>query len=95
MLDKGHLQYMGLGVCTISPKINTQFPYFQKMTPGKNYIQCADDYSNLIEKVNWCLDNPEECRRIGGEASFLFHHFCLPKNVARWVSEVMNGEHKK
>ena len=94
MLDKGHLQYMGLGVCTVSPGISTMFPRFVPMVNGEHYVQCSGDYSDLVEKVQWCLDNPKECLRIGKNARGLFDQNCLPKKAVEWVEEVMENHYK-
>jgi hypothetical protein len=94
MMDKGHLQYMGLGVCTISPHITTMFPRFKHMVDGEHFVECAGDYSNLIDKIQWCMDNPKECLRIGKNAQELFNRSCLPVSAVSWVEEVMEKHYK-
>ena len=36
-----------------------------EMEPGVHYLEVKWDWSDLVEKVEWCFDNDEECERIG------------------------------
>lgn len=81
MLDRGQLQYMALGCCTVSPKLLTVLPYSQQLIPGTHYVQCDDDYSDLIEKIEWCKANREDCVTIGKNAKQLFLETCTPHKL--------------
>lgn len=89
MLDRGQYESIGLGVCTISPRIKTVMPWDQDLIPSEHYISCADDYSDLLEKVEWCLDNKGECKRIGDNARALFDEYCLPDRYLGWIEKTM------
>ena len=79
MLDRGHYEQLALGVCVISPKINTLLPYRMELIPKTHYLNCADDYSDLVELINWCQRNRESCRAIGNQARQLFMNYCMPE----------------
>ena len=32
---------------------------------GKHYVELKQDYSDLEEKLNWCINNDKECKYIG------------------------------
>ncbi|MEM9023253.1 MAG: hypothetical protein AAGB22_05910 [Bacteroidota bacterium] len=86
MLDRGQFQYMGLGCCTISPPLRTVLPQYQKLLPGVHYVACAPDYSDLIERVEWCRAHRQECREIGANARKLFLSVATPETLWSWIS---------
>lgn len=85
MLDRGHIQYLAFGCCTISPQIVDLLPYDTKLIPGTHYIKCKNDYSNIIEKIEWCKTHRDECREIGNNAQKLFDYACSPKRLWDWI----------
>lgn len=89
MLDRGQFQMMAFGACTISPYLRTILPYGQKLIPGTDYIECKPDYSDLIEKIEWCKANREECRQIGFNAKLLFQEYCTPKKIIEWIDQCL------
>lgn len=85
MLDRGHLQYLAFGCCTIAPPIVDRLPYGKRMLPGVHYIQCASDYSDLIEKIDWCREHRDICRKIGRYAKKLFLKTSTPAKLLEWL----------
>lgn len=85
MLDRGHLQYLAFGCCTIAPSIVDRLPYGKKLLPSVHYVQCASDYSDLIEKIEWCRKHRGTCRRIGRSAKQLFLKTSTPAKLLEWV----------
>ena len=85
MLDRGHYEQLAMGVCTISPNIRTSLPNFQKLVPGIHYLSCKDDYSDLIDVIEWCRENRKECINIGQNAKILFKENCMPEKYWSWV----------
>ena len=90
MLDRGHNQYLGLGCCTISPRIINRLPFNKKMIPGVHYLECAPDYSDLLSIIDWCRINRNKCTQIGNNAKKLFIESCTPVNIWKWVEQCMN-----
>jgi len=84
MLDRGQLQQMAFGCCTISPYISDIFINVQDF--DKIYIQCANDYSDLVEKIAWCKENRDECIRIGQNAKMLFEETSTPERLWQWIN---------
>jgi hypothetical protein len=99
MLDRGQNELMALGVCTISPKIKTILPYGKELIPKIDYIACANDYSDLEQKIKWCYENKDECKRIGDNARLMFDSFCVPEKYLGWLEkkteEYYNGDFTK
>jgi hypothetical protein len=81
MIDRGQLQYMGFGCCTISPNLPEKLPF--------NNNQCKDDYSDLIETLNnksfeiWYT-------KIGKAAKSLFQKTCTPEAIGEWIGSKLN-----
>ncbi len=89
ILDRGQFQMMAFGCCTISPKLLTILSYNQKLIPGQHYIECKADYSDLIDKIEWCKSNRKECIKIGKQAQELFSQYCTPEKITEWVSQCL------
>lgn len=90
ILDRGQFQYMAFGACTISPKLKIVLPYMRDVLPRVHYVECADDYSDLIEKIEWCKEHRLECVRIGWSAKKLFSETSTPDAIWRWMCMVLN-----
>lgn len=79
MLDRGHAQFMGFGCCTISPHLNDILPGNVRIEPGVHYVQCANDYSDLQEQIEFVRHNRQLATVIGSNAKDLFRQCCMPK----------------
>lgn len=86
MVDRGHMELIGLGVCTISPKLQTVFPNNQTLKPGKHYIQCQDDYSNLVEIIQGLQRDPSLAAKIGRNARKFYEKFYTPEKYWEWIA---------
>jgi hypothetical protein len=90
MLDRGQCQYFGLGSCTISPRLISTLSWNKKIEPGIHYIQCNDDYSDLIEKIEWVRNNKTDAIKIGESAKLLFQKTTTPRNQILWIKHCLN-----
>ena len=90
MLDRGHIQYLGLGVCTISPYLINYLPGGGTMEPGVHYVKCADDYSDLVDTIEWCRNNRDACVEIGRNAKKLFMERFTPEPLWAYVREMLS-----
>jgi len=91
MIDRGHLQYMAFGCCTISPKIIDVLPYDGHLIPDEHYVECASDYSDLIEKIEYCRTHRDFCIEIGRKGQELFEQSCSPDKLWDWIIEKVYG----
>jgi hypothetical protein len=85
MLDRGQFQFIAFGACTISPHLNNVLSHNQTLLPGIHYIQCKDDYSDLISKIEWCKKNRGACMQIGNNAKNLFLKTSTPSAVGSYI----------
>lgn len=89
ILDRGQLQYWAFGACTISPLIDIRLPWFNLPQPGVHYVECAADFSDLVDRIEWCRNNRVACRTIGAAAKELFLGCCTPAQVWSWIEHCM------
>lgn len=84
-LDRSQHQLLGLGVCTISPDI-FMAPLGERLVAGEHYVVCRDDYADLIERIEWCREHREACRRIGRQAQGFFQAHGTPRAIWQYVA---------
>jgi hypothetical protein len=89
MVDRGHLESMGLGVCVVAPPITDVLAGFIQPVAGVHYVECKADYSNLVRVVEWCKDNRDRCQEIGDNCKELFRKYYTPENYWKWIDECM------
>ena len=89
MLDRGQYEQIGLGVCTISPLIRTVMPGGKPLEPGKHYLMCKDDYSDLTAIIDWCRDNRGKAHQVGKNAQQFFKENCMPGPYWEWVDSCL------
>jgi hypothetical protein len=87
MVDRGHMELIGLGVCTISPQLYTIFPHYQQLKEGIHYIKCKDDYSDLVDIINTLQKNTEISKSIGSNARKFYDEYYTPDAYWQWILE--------
>ena len=60
--------------------------------PGVHYVECNEDYSDLIEKVNWVRGNKDKAINIGKAAKKLFIETSTPEKQMEWINKCTNKE---
>lgn len=91
MVDRGHMELIGLGVCTVSPRLDTIFPWHKLLEPGVHYLQCKDDYSDLADIIRDAESNKDLCKDIGNNARKFFNKYYTPTKYWQWILENMNN----
>lgn len=92
MLDRGQLQLMAFGTCTISPNLPEYLPFNKQLMPDVDYIRCNDDYSDLIDKIEWVKAHPKKAIDIGQNAKELFQQTSVPEKIEEWILFNLKGE---
>jgi hypothetical protein len=87
MVDRGHLELFGLGVCTISPELYTVFPQNQTLVAGEHYIKCQDDYSDLVDVIHSLQQTPSFAKAIGNHARKFYESYYAPEKYWQWIME--------
>jgi len=86
MLDRAQFQYMALGCATISPNLPEMLPFNQVLIPGKHYIRCKDDYSDLVDIVKGAACEQDYLKGIGNNAKKLFEETSTPEKLGEWIA---------
>ncbi len=89
MIDRAHVQMFAMGCCVITTEIPNIFPNNLKPIPNIHYIKCKDDYSDLIELIEWCKDNRKKCIEIGDNAKELFDLTLLPSSIEKQIKQLI------
>lgn len=92
ILDRGQFQQIAFGACTVSPRLNIVLPHMRELEPGVHYVECASDYSDLIDKIEWCKDHRAVCREIGQSAKNLFSETSVPNAIWYWMYKALEEE---
>lgn len=90
ILDRGQFEYMAFGCCTISPKLTDCIAFEKKLEPDIHYVQCKDDYSDLIDKIQYVYDNKLKAMEIGTNVKKLFSETSMPSKLVDWIKECLN-----
>lgn len=92
ILDRGQFQYMAFGACTISPPPDITLPFGSQPQTGVHYLACSPDYSNLIDVIEHCKENRDQCRTIGRQAKELFLSTSTPEKIWKWMNQCLFEE---
>ena len=92
ILDRGQFQFMAFGACTISPKLDITLPGMRPVLANVHYMECAQDFSNLKEIIEWARAHRTSCREIGANASALFAETSLPWKIWGWIGGCLESE---
>jgi len=85
MIDRGIFQSMFLGCCCITSSIPEKLPWDLSLIPGEDYVLCADDYSDLIEKINWVSAHRIEAVEIGRKVKEKCATYFNPESLVKWI----------
>ncbi len=85
ILDRGQLQLMALGVCTISPVLDITLLWWKTLRPGIDYLTCRPDFSDLPKAIEYVRKNPQTAQAIGRSAREQFKRYLMPAKLAEWI----------
>ncbi len=80
-----------MGFPPISHKHITHLSRNKKPEAGIHYVECKSDYSDLIDKITWCINNKNECIKIGNRAKELMNETSLPLKQVEWIKKCIYG----
>jgi hypothetical protein len=55
---------MGCCVLKVASEANYRQWYYDRIQPWTHYVPVKADFSDILEKIAWCRDNPEPCAAI-------------------------------
>jgi hypothetical protein len=92
ILDRGQLQYLAFGACTVSPRLSIDLPYGHHLIPNVHYLECQTEWCDLVERIEWARSHRTECLEIGRNARKLFENTLTARALFEWVSQCLLGE---
>lgn len=60
-----------------------------------HYISIKSDFSDLIEKIEWCRQHDDECLTIANNALDLGKHLLAKQNMTSWIAKMINSQETK
>lgn len=70
---------------------STKEQWFYNLTqPWKHYIPCAHDFSNLVERVDWVLQNQGLAKEIAENATTLAKDYLRPQYIDYYLVQLIN-----
>jgi hypothetical protein len=85
MVDRGQMELIGLGVPTVSPRLTTRFVHDCLLEPGVHYIECRQDYSDLVEILQNLKDKPDYLKYVSQNAWNFFEQHYTPEKYWEWI----------
>jgi hypothetical protein len=77
------------GSVLLKPDMSNVITYPNIYIPYETYVPCNLDYSDLIEKIEWIMDNPIKCSEIVKNAQELVKKFYTPENLALYWKDIL------
>nr|XP_022907429.1 KDEL motif-containing protein 1-like isoform X2 [Onthophagus taurus] len=64
--------------------------FYNELKPNIHYVSIEEDLSDLVEKIEWAINNDDEARKIGLEGQKFAVENLLPSNVFCYYTQLLN-----
>ena len=65
-----------------------------KLEPYVHYVPLNDNFDNLVEIVEWCIENDDKCKEISKNATSYMRKFFNTKNEKKILLEILERYQK-
>jgi hypothetical protein len=89
--DRSVLQYMAFGCPVVMPRVNLHLPRYTTLKPGVHYVECAGDFSDVLEQIKWVRENREAATVLGANAKRMFMSNLVPRMMVEYMSGICDG----
>jgi len=79
-----------LGFCVLNVESKYKLWFEPFLEEGVHYIGIKHDLSNLVEKIEWCLEHDDECKQIAINGANFFMKYINKNFVYDYLSDVLN-----
>lgn len=62
-----------------------------KLVPWEHYVPVKDDFSDLVDVFQWCVEHPDMCERIADNANAWMRQFGNPETERKIVVDVLKA----
>lgn len=80
---------LGTGSVSIIVESNYNLWYSNQLVPFTHYVPVKGDCSDLIEKIQWCIDNDKECKKIANNAKKFYDKILSKKGMMTYLSNLL------
>lgn len=77
------------GSCILMVESKYRLWYKHMLKPYIHYIPIKSDLSDLIEKVKWCKNNDEKCKRIASNAKLFADTYLCKKGILDYLEKLL------
>jgi hypothetical protein len=85
ILDRTHMQSFALGIPVITSKMSTLLPFGEEWIPNVDYIECDDNFTNIIDVINQYKFDKKYLDYISNNSRIKFEKTCTPTAVKEWI----------
>lgn len=78
------------GSVIFKPESDWQQWFYDSFLPWKHFVPVKDDFSDVIEKVEWCRNNEDKCIEMVKNCKELFHEIYYHPNVVKKMESVID-----
>ncbi|CCV02395.1 putative tyrosine protein kinase [Armadillidium vulgare iridescent virus] len=71
-----------------SPENGWKMWFFDKIKPYIHFVPVKSDLSDLIEKIQWCRDNDEECKLIAENAKQFYKDWLSKESILDYLQSI-------
>uniref|UniRef100_A0A7S3L8V7 Glycosyl transferase CAP10 domain-containing protein n=1 Tax=Amphora coffeiformis TaxID=265554 RepID=A0A7S3L8V7_9STRA len=82
----GFMMRLGSVIIKVLPRqVADRMWYFPILKPLEDHVPVKEDLSDLEEKIQWCRDNDEKCKKIGQNAMAFYEKYVSRKPLLDYV----------
>lgn len=82
---------MKSGSVLFKPKSIWRQWFYDEFLPGVHYVELKEDFSDILEKYQWCESHPEECLKMIENCKELCKKIYCFTNVVKYTKSVIEG----
>lgn len=79
-----------LGSVLLIPKSKYYLWFSHLLKPWIHYVPIEENLSNLIEQINWCISNDDECKKIASNGLFFYNKYLLKNGLFDYMQNILN-----
>lgn len=82
-------QELSLGSVVLLVKSNYNIWFMNLLEENVHYVSVNSDLSDLFEKVKWCRENDEECKKISENARSFYNRYLCKEGILDYIQLVL------
>ena len=92
----GFMMRLGSVILKVAPRqVADRMWYFDLLKPYHDHVPVKEDLSDLEEKIRWCREHDDECRKIGENAKAFYEKYVARSALLDYVEMVCKHINKR